>query len=75
MPQDDRASEYADFSKELVEARRAMRKRLLTVHDTDLKDLYYRALMLSEHEARRAAFLQTDAERNPAPAPLYADKA
>lgn len=65
MPESDRASEYADFSKELVEARRAMRKKLLDANNPGLTGLYYRALMLSEHEARRAAFLEMEAERNP----------
>lgn len=65
MPDTDRASEYADFSKELTEARRAMRKELLQPDRILIKNLYYRVLMLSEHEARRSAFLEVRAENDP----------
>lgn len=56
---------YANFSKELTEARRAMRKELLQPDRILLKNLYYRVLMLSEHEARRQAFLESDAAHDP----------
>lgn len=46
-----------DLSKELAEARREMRKRLLAMGDDELKKLYYRAITLSEHEAARGASL------------------
>lgn len=46
-----------DLSKELAEARREMRKRLLALGDAELKDLYYRTIALSEHEAARGASL------------------
>lgn len=45
----------ADLSLQLAEARRNMRAKLLSLDDVGLKDLYYRALMLSEHEAARRA--------------------
>lgn len=44
-----------DLSKELEEARREMRRRLLSLGDDELKNLYYRAIVLSEHEACRRA--------------------
>lgn len=44
-----------DLSKELAEARREMRRRLLSLKDEQLKCLYYRAITLSEHEAARLA--------------------
>ncbi len=64
---------YANFSKELVEARRAMRKELLNNPDNiKLRDLYYRALMLTEHEARRLTLVSVVAPEAP-PAPRYAE--
>jgi hypothetical protein len=44
-------------------ARREMRRLLLATKDEDLRDAYYRALTLTEHEARRAILEQLDAER------------
>lgn len=41
-------------------ARREMRRLLLASKDEDMRDTYYRALTLAEHEARRAVLQQLD---------------
>ncbi len=41
-----------DLSKEMAEARREMRRFILTQSE-EVRDLYYRTLTLSEHEAIR----------------------
>lgn len=46
-------NENADMSAQLAEARRAMRRKVLSINDKELTDLYYRAVTLSEHEAAR----------------------
>ncbi len=46
---------YDDLSKERDQVRRETRKRLVALGDIKLKELYYRAITLSEHEAARLA--------------------
>jgi hypothetical protein len=41
-------------------ARREMRRLLLATKDDELRDAYYRALTLAEHEARRVVLEQLD---------------
>lgn len=43
----------ADLSKELTEATRDMRRRLLQIGDQSLTQAYYKALTFCAHEAKR----------------------
>jgi hypothetical protein len=44
-----------DFSTELTEARRELRRKLLALGDDELRSIVCRTLTLSEHEAGRLA--------------------
>ena len=52
---DDDQIDNADLSKECAKARRELRRRLLQINDKALTDLYYKTIVLSEHEAARLA--------------------
>jgi len=49
---------YIDKSEECLQARRLMRKMLLSREDEALTSTYYLALMLSEHEAIRRTYIE-----------------
>jgi hypothetical protein len=51
------ADQYADYSAQCDQVRREMRKFVLDSNDPKLSSLYYRALLLSEHEAVRRMLL------------------
>lgn len=54
------ADDYADFAAECDAVRRSMRQKILASTDDELRRLYYRAIVLSEHEAGRRQRKITD---------------
>jgi hypothetical protein len=48
------------MAEQLKAARREMRRLLLASENEEMRDAYYRALTLTEHEARRAVLDQVD---------------
>lgn len=51
-------NQYLDKSEECLQARREFRKMLLEINNIELKDAYYKALVLSEHEAMRRVWVE-----------------